>query len=99
MTSRGPDGESDAGVAFSQSFQKVSGRARIGEINASMRQVRLVGDRIDFEMMDQRGMLRVYEGRVSAERIEGRTVASNGATGSFVATRTGPMLPIETGRE
>jgi hypothetical protein len=50
-------------------------------------------------MMDQRGMLRVYEGRVSAERIEGRTVASNGATGSFVATRTGPMLPIETGRE
>jgi SAM-dependent methyltransferase len=99
MTSRGPDGESDAGIAFSQAFQKVSGRVRMGEVNASMRQVRLVGDRIDFEMMDQRGIVRVYDGRVSGERIEGRTVASNGATGSFVATRTGPVLPVETGRE
>lgn len=99
MTSRGPDGESDAGIAFSQAFQKVSGRVRMGEVNASMRQVRLVGDRIDFEMMDQRGIVRVYDGRVSGERIEGRTVASNGTTGSFVATRTGPVLPVETGRE
>jgi SAM-dependent methyltransferase len=99
LTSRGPDGESEARLAFSQSFQKVSGRVRMGDLNAGMRMVRLAGDRLDFELMDQRGQLRMYDGRVKGDRIEGRTLAANGAVGSFVANRVGPVLPIETVRD
>jgi hypothetical protein len=61
--------------------------------------VRLEGDRLAFELMDQRGLLRLYEGRVTGNRLEGRTVTSNGSIGSFTADRAGPVLPLDPGRE
>jgi len=99
LSTRGPDGDSDIRIALAQTFQKVSGRARMGDINAALRSVRLEGDRLAFELMDQRGLLRLYEGRVTGNRLEGRTVTSNGSIGSFTADRAGPVLPLDPGRE
>ena len=99
MRTRGAQGEIETRIALSQTFQRVTGRARMGELNAGIRGVRLTGDRISFELMDQRGLLRAFEGRVSGDRIEGRTMASNGEAGSFLAERIGPAQTVETGRD
>jgi len=99
LRTRGPEGESEARIALSQAFQKVSGRARMGELNAGIRSARLVGDRLTFELMDMRGILRRYDGRVSGDRIDGSTLAATGGIGSFTANRVGPVLPVETGRD
>ena len=99
LRTRGAQGESETRVSLAQTFQRVNGRARVGEVNAGMRAVRLTGDRISFELMDQRGLLRAFEGRVSGDRIEGRTMASNGEVGSFLAERIGPAQTVETGQE
>lgn len=99
LRTRSPAGESESRIALSQAFQKVSGRARIGELNAGIRSVLLAGDRLSFELMDLRGILRRYDGRVSGDRIDGSTLATTGEIGSFTANRIGPVVPTETGRE
>jgi SAM-dependent methyltransferase len=99
LRTRGAQGESEIRIALSQTFQRVTGRARMGDLTAGMRAVRLTGDRISFELMDQRGLLRAFEGRVSGNRIEGRTLASNSEAGSFLAERIGPAQTVETGRD
>ena len=65
----------------------------------SLRAPRLDGDRLAFEMMDERGVLRAYEGRVSGDRIEGATRAGDGTAGTFSAVRTGAATPVDAGRD
>ena len=77
----------------------MSGTARLGPIEGRMRNVRLSGDRLGFELMDEKGVLRTYDGRVAGERIEGATRAADGAAGTFVAQRTGAATPVDGGRE
>jgi len=99
LRTRSPAGESESRIALSQTFQKVSGRARMSELNTGIRSVLLAGDRLSFELMDLRGILRRYDGRVSGDRIDGSTLATTGEIGSFTANRIGPVVPTETGRE
>lgn len=99
LRTRSPAGESESRIALSQAFQKVSGRARMSELNTGIRSVLLTGDRLSFELMDLRGILRRYDGRVSGDRIDGSTLATTGEIGSFTANRIGPVVPTETGRE
>jgi hypothetical protein len=77
----------------------VGGTARLGPIEGRLRNVRLNGDRLSFELMDEKGVLRAYDGRVAGERIEGATRAVDGAAGSFAAQRTGAAPPVDGGRE
>ena len=99
LRTRSPAGESETRIALSQTFQKVSGRARMSELNTGIRSVLLTGDRLSFELMDLRGILRRYDGRVSGDRIDGSTLATTGEIGNFTANRIGPVVPTETGRE
>jgi SAM-dependent methyltransferase len=99
LTTTDARGAGEANVSFTQVFQQVSGTARMGSMEGRMRGVKLVGDRIGFELMDDRGALRAYDGRVSGDRIEGSTRGVDGASGTFVATRTGPATPVDAGRE
>lgn len=99
MTSTDAIGRSDAQVQFTQTFQQVSGSMRIGPIEGRLRAPRLDGDRLAFEMMDERGVLRAYEGRVSGDRIEGATRAGDGTAGTFSAVRTGAAPPVDAGRD
>jgi phospholipid N-methyltransferase len=99
LTTTDGRGSSEAAATFTQAFQQVSGTARLGPIEGRMRNVRLSGDRLGFELMDDKGVLRTYDGRVAGERIEGATRAADGAAGTFVAQRTGAATPVDGGRE
>jgi hypothetical protein len=78
-------GTAELNASFSQVFQNVTGTARLSSMEGRMRAVKLAGDRLSFELMDDRGVLRSYDGRVAGDRIEGTTRAQDGATGTFVA--------------
>jgi hypothetical protein len=99
MTTTDARGSSEAQVNFTQAFQQVSATARMGPMEGRMRSVRLYGDRLSFELMDERGVLRAYDGRVNGDRIEGGTRASDGAAGTFTAMRTGAATPVDAGRD
>jgi hypothetical protein len=99
LTSTDARGSGEAAVGFTQAFQQVSGTMRMGALEGRLRSVRLSGDRLNFEMMDDRGVLRSYDGRVAGDRIEGTTRGQDGATGTFVAQRTGAATPVDAGRD
>jgi len=92
-------GSSETNASFTQVFQTVTGTARMSSMEGRMRAVKLSGDRIVFDLMDDRGVLRSYDGRVVGDRIEGSTRAADGATGTFVAQRTGAATPVDAGRD
>jgi SAM-dependent methyltransferase len=94
-----PRGASEVPINFSQAFQQITGTTRFDKMDGRLRSVRLWGDRIAFEMMDERGVLRAYDGRVAGERIEGATRAADGTTGTFNAVRTGAAPPVDAGRD
>jgi hypothetical protein len=92
-------GTAEAAVNFTQAFQQVSGTARMGQIEGRLRSVRLSGDLLGFELMDDKGVLRSYAGRIAGDRIEGNTRAGDGTSGTFVAQRTGAAPPVDAGRD
>jgi hypothetical protein len=92
-------GTAELNASFSQVFQNVTGTARLSSMEGRMRAVKLAGDRLSFELMDDRGVLRSYDGRVAGDRIEGTTRGQDGATGTFVAQRTGAATPVDAGRD
>lgn len=99
LTTTDARGSSEAAATFTQAFQQVSGTARLGPIDGRMRNVRLTGDRLSFELMDDKGVIRAYDGRVAGERIDGATRAADGTAGTFVAQRTGAAPPVDGGRD
>ncbi len=99
LTTTDARGSSETNVTFTQAFQQVSGTARMGAIEGRLRNVRLSGDLLQFDMMDEKGVLRAYAGRVAGDRIEGGLRAVDGASGTFVAQRTGAATPVDGGRE
>lgn len=92
-------GTGDTRIHFSQAFQAITGTTKLGVMDGRMRAARLAGDRVAFEMMDERGVLRSYLGRVAGDRIEGTTQAADGTPGSFTASRIGPPVPVDAGRD
>jgi SAM-dependent methyltransferase len=99
LTTTDARGAAELQASFTQVFQQVSGTTRMSSMDGRMRGVRLSGDRLAFELMDERGVLRAYDGRVNGDRIEGSTRAADGATGTFSATRSGPATPVDAGRD
>ncbi len=91
---RGERGESTADLNIEQTFQKIEGRARMGNIEASLREPRLRGEQISFDWMDERGVLRTFTGRVRGDRIEGTAVGPNNVSTPFSAVRQGVAPPI-----
>lgn len=92
-------GTHESQLSFTQAFQQVTGTWRGTAMDGRLRNVRLSGDQIAFEMMDSNGVLRSYLGRVNGARIEGNSMAADGVAGSFVATRVGAAMPVDGGRE
>ncbi|HYF59025.1 MAG TPA: class I SAM-dependent methyltransferase [Burkholderiaceae bacterium] len=99
MTTTDGRGNSEAMLSFTQAFQQVGATARMSSMEGKLRSVRLSGDRLSFELMDDRGVLRAYDGRVAGDRIEGSTRAVDGTAGTFSASRTSPATPVDGGRE
>lgn len=99
LTITEPRGANAGSVAFSQVFQQVTGTSRMSSMEGRLRGVRLTGDRLSFEAMDERGMLRSFQGRVYGDRIEGTTQSADGVMGQFTATRVGAATPVDAGRD
>ncbi|MEI7447675.1 MAG: class I SAM-dependent methyltransferase [Burkholderiales bacterium] len=99
MTTTDARGAGESNLQLAQVFQQVTGTMRMPSMEGRLRGVRLVGDRLGFEMMDDRGVLRTYDGRVTGDRIEGTTRGTDGATGAFTAQRTGIAPPVDGGRD
>ncbi len=74
-------------VALKQSFQKLSGTARLGDKSYALIETRLRGADIAFAFVDGNGIKRQFGGRVSGDRIEGTTAAQGGAKVNWTATR------------
>lgn len=99
ITTTDAAGSREANLSLNQTFQQVSGTHRVGTADGRLRGVRLNGDVLNFEMLDERGTLRAYAARVSGDRMEGNTRASDGTEGRFVAVRTTAAPPVDGGRE
>lgn len=91
---RGETGEAGADMSIDQTFQKIEGRARFSGLEAGLRDARLRGDRITFELMDDQGVLRTFTGRVQGDRIEGTAVGPQNRSVTFTAVRRGAAPPI-----
>ncbi len=94
LTYRDPAGQGSADVTLEQAFQRVKGSARFAKFEASLREPTLRGQRLQFELRDDEGTLRRFEGEVGADKIQGTTTVAGGATGTFTATRVGEAPPI-----
>ena len=97
MQWRDAAGAGEADVEIDQTFQKIKGTVRFAQLQTTLREPALRGERIRFELMDERGVLRRFEGRLAGGRMEGTVTGPGGASGTFSATRPNPPPPIRTG--
>jgi SAM-dependent methyltransferase len=75
-------------MTLDQKYQKVDGNVRLGPLNAGLREVRLVGDRIQFALVDSTGTRRDFTGRVAGPNaMEGTMRTANGTEAKWSATR------------
>lgn len=90
----GEPGEGGGDLTIDQTFQKIEGKVRFQGLDAGLRDARLRGDRISFELMDEQGVLRSYTGRIRGDRIEGTAVGPQNRSVPFTAVRVGAAPPI-----
>ena len=92
------NGLTNATLSLSQRYQVLSGNAIFDDLETSLVQPHLSGDRIRFALRMPRGEVLQFDGRVADNRITGN-VTRPGRSGStpFEATRNGTPPPI-TGR-
>jgi hypothetical protein len=91
---RGEAGDVAVDMSIEQTFQKIEGRVRFAGVDAGLREARLRGDAIAFELMDEAGVLRSFSGRVRGDRIEGSAIGPDNRPVAFTATRVGLAPPI-----
>lgn len=94
MSWRTERGEAGGDLSIDQTFQKIEGKIRFGVIEATLREPRLRGENIIFDMMDEQGVLRTFNGRIRDNRMEGTAVGPGNSTITFTAVRNGPPPPI-----
>jgi Methyltransferase domain len=87
-------GDVSADLSIDQTFQKIEGQARFGVLQAGLRDARLKGDVISFDLVDERGALRTFTGRITGDRMEGTAMGSDRRALPFLATRVGPAPVI-----
>jgi hypothetical protein len=75
-------------LTLEQKYQKIDGNVRLGAVNGGLRETRLVGDRIQFAVVDQTGVRRDFTGKVTGPNaMEGTVRAETGGEARWTATR------------
>ena len=97
MTVRDARNAAPFDLTFEQTFQKVKGSARLGQVEAGVRQARLAGERLVFDLLDADGQLRTFDGLVRGDRFEGSVSVAGQPAGAFTAVRNGAAPPLRTG--
>jgi SAM-dependent methyltransferase len=80
-------GGEKAELSFEQRFQKIEGSVGLGHTQGGLREPRLRGFNISFTYVDNNGVKRDYNGRVTGGRMEGSFRADNGTEGRWSATK------------
>ncbi len=88
-----------ATMEIEQQYQKPRGSVRFRELQAALREPRLRGERLQFELMDEAGQVRSFDGRIQGNSYEGRVSDAKGRSSPFHATRQGAAPPIKVSRE
>jgi SAM-dependent methyltransferase len=73
-------------ITLEQTYQKIKGSADFGQIKGGLREPNLRGDNISFSLVDQKGVLHDFAGKVAGDRMEG-TFRAGTASGTWSATR------------
>ena len=74
-------------VNLEQKYQVLEGSVRLGQLQAGLREPRLVGDRISFVFVDNAGVRREFSGRVNGSSMEGTVKPDNGPESRWTASR------------
>lgn len=74
---------------FEQTFQKIRGSVAYGIVKAGLREAALRGDAIAFQLVDQKGRLHEFSGKVTGDRMEGTVRSGTGTPGTWSAARRG----------
>jgi len=74
-------------MALEQRFQKLEGTVSLGAMQGGLREPRLRGFEIAFAYVDNRGVRREFQGRVSGARMEGAFRGDGGIEGRWSATK------------
>ena len=74
-------------VSINQRYQMIDGTVQLPRINTSLREPRLLGDRISFTLMDAGANIQAFTGRVIGDRMEGTARAGSGAEVRWSARR------------
>jgi precorrin-6B methylase 2 len=74
-------------VALKQTFQKLTGTARLGDRSFELANAQMRGPEIRFSFVDANGTKREFTGRAQGNRLEGTTRAQGGSTVKWSAAR------------
>ncbi len=75
-------------MTLDQKYQKIDGNVRLGPLNAGLRETRLVGERIQFALVDANGVRRDFTGRVTGPNaMEGTMRMETGGEARWTAAR------------
>ena len=74
-------------VSLEQRYQKIEGTVSLGTVQGGLREARLRGFVISFAYVDNNGVRRDFNGRVSGARMEGSFRAESGAEGRWSASK------------
>jgi hypothetical protein len=74
-------------LTLEQTFQKINGSLALSPVQAGLRDTRLRGPFIQFAYIGQDGVRRDFNGRVSANRMEGSFRDEKGGEGKWTAAK------------
>ncbi len=81
------NGEQAWQVTLEQQFQKLSGKAQLGDRSYNLSDARLRGSAIQFSFVDGNGVKREFSGTARGDRMEGTTQTQGGAPVKWTAAR------------
>jgi hypothetical protein len=76
-------------LALTQAFQRVLGWVTLAQGRGGLRDVRLTGERLRFALVDDKGLLFEFDGRISGTQLRGDVRIAGGAPAPFTGERTG----------
>ena len=76
-----------ADLTLEQKFQKLDGHVQLGSIQAGLREARLRGFQISFAYVDNNGVRRDFNGRITGTRMEGSFRSESGGEGRWTAVK------------
>jgi hypothetical protein len=70
-------------ITLAQGFQRVGGWAQVANGRSSLREPLLVGSRLRFSLVDDKGLLFEFDGKVEGKKISGDVRIAGGAPAPF----------------